>query len=70
MPDLVGKNAAVAVDQLNKLGFARHSIKLGTKDESAWFVVMPENWTVEAQSEAPGATIATDSVVVLTCTKQ
>jgi hypothetical protein len=70
MPDLVGKNAAVAVDQLKKLGFARHSIRLSTKDENAWFVVMPENWTVEAQSEAQGAKISTDSVVVLTCTKQ
>ena len=70
MPDLVGKNAAVAIDQLTKLGFARHNIRLSTKDEHAWFVVVPENWTVEAQSEVPGATIATDSVVVLTCTKQ
>lgn len=55
---------------MKKLGFAPHNIRLRTEDEHAWFVVVPENWTVEAQSEAPGATIATDSVVVLTCTKQ
>jgi len=70
MPDLVGLNAAVAVDQLKKLGFARHRIRLSTKDEGAWFVVAPHNWTVSEQSQAPNAGITNDSVVVLTCTKQ
>jgi hypothetical protein len=69
MPELVDLNAAVAIDKLEKLGFARQSIKLTTQDENDWFVVVPQNWTVEAQSEAPGVKLPNDSVVVLTCTK-
>jgi hypothetical protein len=51
MPDVVGVNAAVAVDTLTKLGFT--NIDLGTVDGRP-AVVLPQNWTVKEQSAKPG----------------
>lgn len=70
MPDLREMNAAVAVDKLEKLGFARDNIRLGSQDELDTWVLLPENWTVVKQSDKPGAEVRLDSVIALTCTKQ
>lgn len=67
MPDIVGQNAAVAADQLRKLGFTE--IQYGSQDTNATVVLMPANWTVTKQSAAPGAKISADTLIVLTCTK-
>jgi PASTA domain len=66
MPDLVGQNAAVAVDRLHKLGLK--NVDLGTVDGHE-FVVLPQNWTVRTQSAQPGDRIAADTKVVLGCSR-
>lgn len=68
MPNLVGKNAAVASDELERLGFT--NIKLGSVDKNDTLVILPENWKVAEQSHAAGQTIPTDTLLVLGCTKQ
>jgi PASTA domain-containing protein len=66
MPDVVGVNAAVAVDTLKKLGFT--NIDLGTVDGRP-AVVLPQNWTVKEQSAKPGELLAADAKIVLGCTR-
>jgi hypothetical protein len=68
MPNLVGKNAAVASDELEKLGFT--NVKLGSVDQNDTIVILPENWKVAEQSHGPGQTVPTDTLIVLGCTKQ
>ena len=68
VPNLVGKNAAVAEAELEKLGFT--NIKLGSVDKQDTVVILPENWKVAEQSHPPGRTIPTDTLVVLGCTKR
>jgi hypothetical protein len=66
MPDVVGHNAAVAVDELKKLGFT--NVELGTVDGRP-AVVLPQNWTVKEQSAKPGDLLATDAMIVLGCAR-
>ena len=66
MPDVVGENAAVAVDKLTKLGFT--NIDLGTVDGRP-IVVLPQNWTVKDQSAKPGERLTADAKIVLGCAK-
>jgi hypothetical protein len=66
MPDVVGQNAAVALDKLHKLGLK--NIDLGTVDGHE-FVVLPQNWTVKTQSAHPGEKLAPDAKVVLGCAR-
>lgn len=67
VPNLVGQNAAVAKDQLSKLGFK--DVELGSKDADNRIVILPENWTVTTQSTAAGSQVLTDVLIVLGCTK-
>jgi hypothetical protein len=66
MPDVVGQNAAVAVDKLQKLGLK--NIDLGTVDGHE-FVVLPQNWTVRTQSARPGEKLTPDAKIVLGCAR-
>jgi hypothetical protein len=66
MPDVVGQNAAVALDVLDKTGF--ENIDLGTTDGRR-AVILPQNWTVEAQSAKPGEELAPDAKIVLGCAR-
>lgn len=68
MPNLVGMNAAVAQDKLERLGLT--NIQLGSQDENDTLVILAANWTVTKQSHKKGARVALDELVVLTCTKQ
>jgi PASTA domain len=68
VPNLVGKNAAVAGDELTKLGFIR--VEYGSVDQLDTMVILPENWKVAEQSHVAGQTIPTDTLIVLGCTKQ
>lgn len=68
MPKMVGKNAAVADDQLRKLGFS--NIQYGSQDQDDTVVLLLSNWTVTKQSEKAGAKVETDTLIVLTCTKE
>jgi uncharacterized protein YceK len=64
VPDETNKNAAVALDELHKLGFT--NVDLGTVDGHK-FVVLPQNWTVKNQSTAPGTKLASNAKIVLGC---
>jgi beta-lactam-binding protein with PASTA domain len=66
MPNVVGQNADVAQDSLKKLGF--RNIDLGTVD-GHHVVVLPQNWTVRAQSAKSGAHLAPDAKIVLGCAR-
>jgi hypothetical protein len=66
MPDTIGQNAAVAADALHKVGFT--NIDLGTVDGRR-MVLLPQNWTVKAQSAPAGARLAPDAKIVLGCAR-
>ncbi|WP_030158672.1 PASTA domain-containing protein [Glycomyces sp. NRRL B-16210] len=68
VPDLVGKNAAIAYDELRALGFT--NITLGSVDKEDTVVLMMSNWSVVEVEPEPGTVLSTDSTVVLMCTKQ
>ncbi|MDG4821917.1 PASTA domain-containing protein [Asanoa sp. WMMD1127] len=70
MPDLVGLNAAVAQDKLERLGWPPEQIELGSQDEMDTFVILPANWTVTKQSEKAGSKVEPGGLIVLTCTKK
>lgn len=67
MPDVVGLNAAVAEDRLNKAGLK--NLKFASGDERYRFVLVVKNWTVTKQSTPAGARIDKDTLIVLTCVK-
>ncbi|MGH3427614.1 MAG: PASTA domain-containing protein [Terriglobales bacterium] len=66
VPNVVGKNAAVARDELKRSGFTK--VKFAPAD-SHRIVILPQNWTVKTQSAAAGSTAAGDTVIVLGCVK-
>jgi hypothetical protein len=66
VPNEIGKNAAVALDDLHKLGFT--NVDLGTVDGHE-FVVLPQNWTVRTQSAPAGSQLAGDAKIVLGCAR-
>lgn len=68
MPKVTGENAAVADDKLRKLGFT--NISYGSQDEDDKVVLLLTNWTVAKQSTKAGAKVKTDTLIVLTCTKE
>ncbi|NJC69576.1 PASTA domain-containing protein [Planosporangium thailandense] len=68
MPNVVGTNAAVAQDQLQKLGFKK--IEFGSADKDHSVVLLPSNWTITKQSAQAGTQVPTDTLIVLTCTKE
>lgn len=68
VPNLVGKNAAVADDELRKLGFT--NISFGSQDKDDKVVILLANWTVTKQSTKAGAKVPVDTLIVLTCTKE
>lgn len=67
IPELTGKNAAVAIDELKRMGFQR--IELGSLDPEVETVMFPANWTVSKQSAGPGTPLPPDALIVLTCTR-
>ena len=66
MPDVVGENAAVAVDEMEALGFT--DIDLGTTDGHR-MIILPQNWTVTTQSAKPGERLRADTKIVLGCAR-
>jgi hypothetical protein len=66
VPDVTGHNAAVATDELQKLGFT--NIDLGTVDGRA-MVVLAQNWTVKTQSAKSGEQLPADAKIVLGCVR-
>jgi hypothetical protein len=68
MPDLIGKNAATARIELERLGF--RDVRFGSQDLADPDVFLPQNWTVTRQSAAAGVRVPTDTAIVLTCTRR
>jgi hypothetical protein len=66
VPQVVGENADVARDSLQKLGFT--NIDLGTVDGHK-VVVLPQNWTVRTQSAKSGTRLAPNAKIVLGCAR-
>lgn len=67
VPAVVGKNAAVAEDELKRAGFTK--IRFSSGDPDHRVVLLPQNWQVEKQSAVPGSNLEPDAVFVLTCRK-
>jgi PASTA domain-containing protein len=65
MPDLVGKNAEKAEDQLEKLGVPESRIKLRADDGHHVLVLVASNWDVNTQSVKAGAQLGVKQVLVL-----
>lgn len=68
MPKVTGKNAAVADDELRRLGFT--NVRYGSQDENDTVVLLLSNWTVTKQSTKAGTKVKVDTLIVLTCTKE
>jgi beta-lactam-binding protein with PASTA domain len=68
VPDLVGLNAAIALEELRMAGFT--NIQLGSVDEDDTVVLAASNWTVVEQSAVPGAVQTSSDLIVLSCTKE
>ena len=66
VPDVVGHNADVALDELKRAGFT--NIDLGTVDGHK-FVALPQNWTVKTQSAKAGQRLPKDTKIVLGCAR-
>src|SRR5947208_1300320 len=64
VPDVVGKNADVAADQLKRAGFS--NVDLGAVDGHK-IVVLAQNWVVKTQSAKPGETLPATAKIVLGC---
>jgi hypothetical protein len=62
MPNVVGKNAAVAQDELKKLGF--NNIEFGSSDPDDKLVLYPPNWRVVRQSTPAGQRVSTDTLTL------
>lgn len=67
IPDVVGKNGAVATDALKRAGFT--NVTHGSATPGVDMVLMLSNWTVTAVEPGEGSVVPTDSAVVLTMTK-
>jgi hypothetical protein len=64
VPDVVGKNADVAADQLKRAGFG--NVDLGAIDGHK-VVVLAQNWVVKTQSAKPGEKLPANAKIVLGC---
>ncbi len=67
MPDVVGRNAADAEEQLHKLGL--RNLRFASGDKRYLMVLVLRNWTVTKQSVAAGTRVDRMTEIVLTCVK-
>lgn len=67
MPSLIGRNAAVALDDLKRLGIT--NVQLGSATAGDTMVLLATNWTVIEQSIPVGTVVQPGQLVVLTCKK-
>lgn len=68
VPAVVGKNGAIARDQLTKLGFTKVEMAADAKSGHQ-MVLSPANWTVTKIEPAAGSQVQSDDTVVVTMTK-
>ncbi|WP_019925302.1 PASTA domain-containing protein [Nocardia sp. BMG111209] len=67
IPDVIGKNGAIASDELKKLGFKHVSYASGTP--GVRMVILASNWTVKSIEPGIGTPADPDDTVVLTMVK-
>jgi beta-lactam-binding protein with PASTA domain len=68
VPKVVGKNGAIAREELAELGFAK--VELAADPKSGRQIVLnPANWTVTKVEPAAGTSLRSNQTVVLTLTK-
>ncbi|MGW4561057.1 PASTA domain-containing protein [Streptomyces sp. NPDC004561] len=65
MPDLAGKNAEKAEEQLEKLGVPKSRIELRADDGNHAVVLVASNWDVNTQSVKAGERLGVKQVLVL-----
>ncbi|WP_194832841.1 PASTA domain-containing protein [Nocardia sp. XZ_19_369] len=68
IPDVVGKNGAIADDVLEKAGFTK--VRHASATAGVSLVVLPANWTVVSVEPGVGTVVSSDSVVVVTMIKK
>jgi len=67
VPDVTGRDAASARDELRRLGFT--NVRLTSVDQRHRLILVPANWTVREQNTPAGQVVAGDAVIVLGCVK-
>ena len=65
---LPGFDVSIKPGAEHKLGFA--NIQYGSQDRNDTVVLLASNWTVTKQSAKAGSKVPTDTLIVLTCTKE
>jgi hypothetical protein len=63
IPDIVGKNGAIVLDQLTKLGFT--NVQYGSVNPKDKVPILYTNWTVVSVEPGPGTVVSSDSIVVV-----
>ncbi|MBC3190986.1 PASTA domain-containing protein [Pseudonocardia sp. C8] len=68
IPDVEGKNGAIALDELEQAGLT--NVQPASRDKEDKVVLNAANWTVTKIEPGAGETVRSDSTVVVTMTKQ
>ncbi|HEY7223723.1 MAG TPA: PASTA domain-containing protein [Micromonosporaceae bacterium] len=66
--DLVGMNAQLAYEELERIGFT--SIDFASADKDDTIVLYPPNWHVVKVEPRAGTKLSPDDTIILTCSKQ
>lgn len=68
LPDVAGRNGAIVSEELTELGLA--NVQLASQDTEDKIVLNPANWTAVSIEPEPGTVVSSDSLVVVTMTKE
>lgn len=68
LPDVVGRNGAIARDTLRALGLTKVDFAADAAS-GRQMVLLPENWTVTKMEPQAGTQVRADQTVVITMTK-
>lgn len=63
VPDIVGSNGAIVLDQLTKLGFT--NVQYGSVNPKDKVPLLYTNWTVVSVEPSAGTVVSSDSIVVV-----
>ncbi len=68
LPDVAGRNGAIVSEELTELGLT--NVRLASQDTEDKVVLNPANWTAVSIEPEPGTVVSSDSLVVVTMTKE
>ena len=68
LPEVAGQNGAIVFEQLTELGLT--NFQLASQDAEDKVVLSPANWTAVSVDPEPGTVVSSDSVIVVTMTKE